>query len=50
MARKVRIQYPKAVDHVMNRGDRRSPDLSGRLGIDLQHRHRVLCQFGLNRA
>ena len=25
MARKVRIEYPRAISHAMNRGDRREP-------------------------
>ena len=29
MARKLRVEYPGAIYHVMNRGDRREADLQG---------------------
>ena len=32
MARKLRVQYPGAIYHVMNRGDRREPVLHGDKG------------------
>jgi hypothetical protein len=32
MARKLRVQYPGAIYHVMNRGDRRESDLQSRPG------------------
>jgi hypothetical protein len=36
MARKLRVQYPGAIYHVMNRGDRREKDLLGRRKGDPQ--------------
>lgn len=45
MARKLRVKYPGAIYHVMNRGDRREPIFKD--GLDRQRFLETLAEAGL---